>query len=202
MNNETKVIDFFTGEPYSKHKFERHPTSGIVLGERIIDEIVKLNINPLVIDAGCGVNPFKGMFDNLIGFDIAPYPEADFQASFHQAHHIFNREFADVVFALGSCNFGTMEENMYYFDYFMQWLKPGGLCAVRVHIDRKPEASKAGSGVVHVPWTIDSADACAHHWFKNYFDVVEMHIETMNTPPYSKLAVWIWKKKKRIGASK
>jgi hypothetical protein len=46
------------------------------------------------------------------------------------------------------------------------------------------------------------ADQCAHKWFKNYFDVVEMHIETMNTPPYSKLAVWIWKKKQHVGATR
>jgi len=71
MTNETKVIDFFTGQPYTKQKFERHPTSGVVLGQRIIDEIVKLNVNPLVIDAGCGINPFKDMFDNIIGFDAA-----------------------------------------------------------------------------------------------------------------------------------
>jgi len=195
MNNESKVLDFFTRQPYSQDKFERHPTSGFVLGDRIIEEVVKLNINPLVIDAGCGINPFKNMFDNVIGFDIAPYPEADFQASFSGAHHIFGRNFADVVMALGSCNFGTIDENLYYFDYFHQWLKSGGLCAVRVHIDRLPEASKEGSGVVHAPWTLDTADKCAHEWFKDKFDVVEMHIEIMNTPPYSKLGVWIWKKK-------
>ena len=199
MTNENKVLDFFTRKPYTKQKFERHPLSGVVLGERIVDEIVKLNVNPLVIDAGCGINPFKGMFDNLIGFDIAQYPEADFQANFHQAHNIFNREFADVVFALGSCNFGTMEENLYYFDYFMQWLKPGGLCAVRVHIDR--EKRNMEKGIEYVPWTLDSADKCAHQWFKNYFDVVEMHIETMTTEP-TQLAVWIWKKKLHIGTTR
>jgi hypothetical protein len=82
----------------------------------------------------------------------------------------------------------------------MQWLKPGGLCAVRVHIDRKPEAHH--NDITYVPWTLDMADQCAHKWFKNYFDVVEMHIETMNTPPYSKLAVWIWKKKQHVGATR
>jgi len=192
-SNETKVIDFFTGQPYTKQKFERHPTSGFHLGQRIIDEIVKLNVNPLVIDAGCGINPFKDMFDNIIGFDIAPYPEADFQASFHQAHRIFNRDFADVVMALGSCNFGTLEENIYHFDLFYSWLKRGGLCAVRVHVNRTQENMKPG--IEYTPWTIDNADKCAHEWFKDKFDVVEMHIETMNTPPHSQLAVWIWKKK-------
>ena len=64
--NDNKVLDFFTRKPYNQYKFDRHPISGVVLGERIVDEIVKLNVNPLVIDAGCGINPFKKMFDNII----------------------------------------------------------------------------------------------------------------------------------------
>ena len=191
--NQSKVLDFFTRKPYNQDKFDRHPTSGVVLGQRIIDEIVKLNVNPLVIDAGCGINPFKHMFDNLIGFDLAPYPEADFQASFAQAHYIFGREFADVVMALGSCNFGSVNDNLYYFDMFHQWLKPGGLCAVRVHLNRSEDNMEPGTE--YAKWTIAEADACAYQWFKEKFDVVEMHIETMTTQP-TQLAVWIWKKKK------
>ena len=89
--NESKVIDFFTRQPYTQQKFERHPTSGLILAETLIDYIVEMNVNPLVIDAGCGINGFKSTFDNVIGFDIAPYEEADFQASFSEAHHIFGR---------------------------------------------------------------------------------------------------------------
>jgi hypothetical protein len=192
LNNETKVIDFFTRKPYNQDKFDRHPTSGLILAETLIDHIIPMNVNPLVVDAGCGINPFKSTFDNVIGFDIAPYEEADFQASFSGAHHIFGRNFADVVLALGSCNFGTLDENLYYFDYFHQWLKPGGLCAVRVHINRSEDNMEPGTE--YAPWTLANADECAHRWFADKFECLEMHIETMTTQP-TQLAVWIWKKK-------
>ena len=190
--NENKVIDFFTRKPYDIAHFNNHNSSGIALA----DFVNQSRPDGLVIDAGCGINPFKKKFKNLIGFDAAPYPDADFQATFTQAHHMFGREFADVVLALGSCNFGTVNENLYFFDYFHQWLVKGGLCIVRVHLNRAEIHMEPGTE--YAAWTIAEADACAFQYFKDKFKVLDMHIETMisikdGTTPVQ-LAVWVWKK--------
>ena len=190
--NENKVIDFFTRKPYDIDHFNNHNSSGIALA----DFVNQSRPDGLVIDAGCGINPFKKKFKNLIGFDAAPYPDADFQATFTQAHHMFGREFADVVLALGSCNFGTVNENLYFFDYFHQWLVKGGLCIVRVHLNRAEIHMEPGTE--YAAWTIAEADACAFQYFKDKFKVLDMHIETMislkdGTTPVQ-LAVWVWKK--------
>ena len=191
-DNENKVIDFFTRKPYDIDHFNNHESSGIALA----DFVNQSRPDGLVIDAGCGINPFKKKFKNLIGFDAAPYPDADFQATFTQAHHMFGREFADVVLALGSCNFGTVNENLYFFDYFHQWLVKGGLCIVRVHLNRAEIHMEPGTE--YAAWTIAEADACAFQYFKDKFKVLDMHIETMisikdGTTPVQ-LAVWVWKK--------
>ena len=191
-DNENKVIDFFTRKPYDIDHFNNHDSSGILLA----DFVNGVKPNGLVIDAGCGINPFKEKINNLIGFDAAPYEGADFQATFNQAHHIFNRDFADVVLALGSCNFGTLNENLYHFDKFYSWLKKGGLCIVRVHLNRAEIHMEPDTEYAH--WTIESADHCAFKWFKDKFKVLDMHIETMisirdGTTPVQ-LAVWVWKK--------
>ena len=190
--NENKVIDFFTRKPYDINHFNNHESSGIVLA----DFVNGVKPGGLVIDAGCGINPFKDKIKNLIGFDIAPYEQADFQASFDQAHQIFGRDFADVVLALGSCNFGPVEENVYYLDKFYSWLKKGGLCIVRVHLNRAPIHMEEDTEYAN--WTISNADDCAFKWFKDKFKVLDMHIETMisikdGTTPVQ-LAVWVWKK--------
>jgi len=190
--NENKVIDFFTRKPYDINHFNNHESSGIVLA----DFINGVKPGGLVIDAGCGINPFKDKIKNLIGFDIAPYEQADFQASFDQAHQIFGRDFADVILALGSCNFGPVEENVYYLDKFYSWLKKGGLCIVRVHLNRAPIHMEEDTEYAN--WTISNADDCAFKWFKDKFKVLDMHIETMisikdGTTPVQ-LAVWVWKK--------
>ena len=49
-------------------------------------------------------------------------------------------------------------------------------------------------GTEYAPWTLANADECAHRWFADKFECLEMHIETMTTQP-TQLAVWIWKKK-------
>ena len=190
--NENKVIDFFTRKPYDIDHFNNHNSSGIALA----DFVNQSRPDGLVIDAGCGINPFKKKFKNLIGFDAAPYPDADFQATSTLAHHMFVREFADVVLALGSCNFGPVEENIYYFDMFHSWLKKGGLCIVRVHLNRADINKEPNTEYAN--WTIAEADACAFQYFKEKFKVLDMHIETMislrdGTTPVQ-LAVWVWKK--------
>ena len=61
-----------------------------------------------VIDIGCGVNPFKGKIDNLIGIDPA-FPEADYQLSLEDFADQYTNKY-DVAFCLGSINFGDAED--------------------------------------------------------------------------------------------
>ena len=62
-NWKNKVIDFFTRKPYDIDHFNNHNSSGIALA----DFVNQSRPDGLVIDAGCGINPFKKKFKNLIG---------------------------------------------------------------------------------------------------------------------------------------
>jgi trans-aconitate methyltransferase len=97
-------------------------------GRNLIDEVNSLNPK-LVIDVGCGTNVYKKYIKNLIGFDQAPYPQADFQAFLEDA--VFEPESADVIMCLGSLHFGTREQVYEKFDRVIKWLSPGGHIIMR-----------------------------------------------------------------------
>ena len=61
-----------------------------------------------VLDVGCGLNPFKGLIKNLIGIDPA-FEEADYKLTLEDFVSSTNKKF-DVIFCLGSINFGTRED--------------------------------------------------------------------------------------------
>ena len=64
LNDELRNL--FKGREKDKHpKWNKFPTTG----KKFIKEINNLNCN-LVLDLGCGQNPYKGRINNLIGRDI------------------------------------------------------------------------------------------------------------------------------------
>jgi hypothetical protein len=99
----------------------------------------------LVIDAGCGTNPWKTVIKNLIGFDANPFPNTDFQSTIIDAD--FKKESADALLLLGSLQFFNLEYIEENFAKALTWVKPGGFIFMRVikqwdHYTEKQKGSK------------------------------------------------------------
>lgn len=99
-------------------------------GENLVETINSTNPDK-VIDAGCGVNPFKGKIKNLIGIDVHPHPNADIVSSIKNMN--IDPNSVDVVLLLGTLQIVSKD---YIFDNLkkvVSWVKPGGVIIVRVH---------------------------------------------------------------------
>ena len=79
---------------------------------------------------------------------------------------------------------------------FQNWLKKGGICIMRVHLDRRDTARH--DGIEYVEWDAGNAYNVAAEAFKDKFELLEYNIETTQSwadgDPFN-LAVWVWRKK-------
>ena len=88
-----------------EHETERSIRQNLPLyrsltGLGLAQEIAATNPE-LVIDLGCGANPFKGIIPNLIGMDLVKFPTSDLVRPIQHAHNIFQGAIADWVLILG-----------------------------------------------------------------------------------------------------
>ena len=108
LNDELRNL--FNG----KRKRINHPkwNKFPITGKKFIKEINNLNCN-LVLDLGCGQNPYKGRINNLIGIDILDNHLNDplfYQDLYCDIKKLpFKDNVADIVIAFGSINFGDDE---------------------------------------------------------------------------------------------
>ena len=106
-------------------KWNKYSLTGI----NFIKEINNLNPN-LVLDLGCGQNPYKGHINNLIGVDILDNVKNDplyYQDLFCDIKNLpFKDNAADIVIAFGSINFGDDEVIDSQFREAIRVLKRGG----------------------------------------------------------------------------
>lgn len=98
-------------------------------GQILVDRI-GVNTTKKILDVGCGDNEFKQYFgEQLTGID--PYNErADIQVSLE--NYIAPEEY-DIVFALGSINFGDEERISEQVTQVIKFCKPGGMIVIRVN---------------------------------------------------------------------
>ena len=113
-------------------------------GQNLVEEINKLNPG-LVIDAGCGINFFKGKIKNLVGYDPV-FEEADIVCGHWDAP--FKPECADVILALGSVNWGNHDDIAHMLIKLKSWLKPGG----RLYMRGAPGGYKNDQGLKWFQW--------------------------------------------------
>ena len=128
MNKELLelVADQFEKNPYTKEKFLTHSETNMNLVDELAAE------EGLVIDVGCGINPFKPYVKNLIGLDVAHYPEADLTMSIEEASKkVFTNGCASVIIALGSINFGEFSNIKNQIGIMIDLVKPGGKLIMR-----------------------------------------------------------------------
>ena len=125
LNDELRKL--FNGKRRRRNhpKWNKYATTG----KKFIKEINKLNCN-LVLDLGCGQNPYKGHINNLIGIDILDDVLHDplfYQDMYCDIKNLpFKDNVADVVIAFGSINFGDDEVIDSQFREAIRVLKEGG----------------------------------------------------------------------------
>ncbi|TDR47493.1 putative methyltransferase [Tahibacter aquaticus] len=113
---------FFHADTW-RQSIDRFPLSGMAL----VDTVNQLQPR-VVVDVGCGFNPFKGKIRNLVGIDIVN-EHADIVCDLHDAP--FKAESVDVALALGSINFGTEQHILDALAVVSRWLVPGGRLFMR-----------------------------------------------------------------------
>lgn len=157
-------------------------------GENLIKEINDLS-PLLVIDAGCGINFFKGKIKNLVGYDPV-FEEADIKCDHYTAP--FASNCADVILALGSVNWGSHDDIAHMLIKLKSWLKPGG----RLYMRGAPGGYKNDSGLEWFQWGTKEI---------NYFaDLLDFTVErtaleynttgTLQTREWPHRYVWVYRR--------
>ena len=98
-------------------------------GQALVDRIGVLT-NKKILDVGCGDNEFKQFFGKqLTGID--PFNDrADLKVSMEE--YVAPEDY-DIVFALGSINFGNTETIRGQVEKIVDFCKPGGMIVIRVN---------------------------------------------------------------------
>lgn len=117
-------------------------------GWQLVDEINNLNPEK-VLDVGCGYHPFKGRIKNLIGID--PYNnQADYEVDILE-YKVKPASF-DVIIALGSINFNSIDEIESRFSHCVNLLKLNG----KFYLRANPGIThKTGPYVDIFPWNFE-----------------------------------------------
>ena len=94
------------------------------LHERKNSTVNLLDKNASIVDAGCGGNPFKTIFPNLIAFDMVDYGNQDFVCSILEAP--IEEGTQDVVLCFGVLHECPDEYHLPNIVKMLSWLKPNG----------------------------------------------------------------------------
>lgn len=195
-----QVKQQFEEFPYTKEKFLTHSKTNM----NLVDELKE--IEGLVIDVGCGINPYKEHVKNLIGLDVAHYPESDLTMSIEEASDIFQPGCADCVIALGSVNFGEFDNIMNQIGIMIDLVKPGGKLIIRARQLSERKIVRNQKAFRHHGWTLDEV----YQVYEKYKDKVEwIHEPIEETAAAGKIGapgqaddeaimrlfVWRWKRK-------
>jgi len=153
MKNEKllqSVKQQYENFPYSYEKFLSHSLTN----ENLVEELNSYDAN-IILDVGCGVNPFKGKVKNLIGLDVADYPAADLIAPIEKAKDFFLEGSIDVIVALGSINFGTFDNIITQLGIMIDLVKPGGTLILRGRGKNRRSIVRNERAFIHHQWTLD-----------------------------------------------
>jgi len=201
----SQVKKHFDDANYSRARWETHTHSSA----NLIPFLQNLNAN-LIIDMGCGTNPYKQHVNNVIGLDVGNYPEADINLSVQEVHalNIFQDNCADAVLALGSINFGDWDWVKEQLNICVNWCKPGGYIICRARLNDHTELHRR-KGFTQYGWQTDDVYKLTDEWADRVELYQEPVVETAaggaakngaghGTPDYDRkinLVVWYWKHK-------
>jgi len=109
----------------------------------------KIRLGESVLDVGCGNNPFKGYIANLTGIDPA-FDTADYKCTLEEFES--NIKF-DVVFCLGSINFGTEATVLNQINCVVNLLNPHGRIYWRCNPGLQDHDNAECKNIEFFPWT-------------------------------------------------
>lgn len=112
----------------------------------------KVDKNAKILDVGCGDNNMKDYFPNLTGIDPAN-PKADFRVALEEFDVMYRAESFDVVFALGSLNFGRSIDVLVECGLAVHILRPGGTIYFRCNPGSYDHAHVGLHKTEIYPWT-------------------------------------------------
>tara|TARA_B100002019_G_scaffold220933_1_gene193720 strand:- start:5467 stop:6108 length:642 start_codon:yes stop_codon:yes gene_type:complete len=113
--------------PENLSRFSAKRNNAKISKEHDIREIFPLDAN--IVDAGCGVNPYKKYFPNLIGFDFVDYGNQDYVCKILDAP--IELESQDGVLCLGVLHECPDDYHLPNIEKMLSWLRPGGLLIMR-----------------------------------------------------------------------
>jgi SAM-dependent methyltransferase len=91
--------------------------------------VEKFNKEDNIVDAGCGGSYFKGIFPNLIAFDIVDYNNQDYVCNILDAP--IPEDSQDGVFCFGVLHECPDEYHLPNIEKMLTWLKPNGQLVMR-----------------------------------------------------------------------
>ena len=108
-------------------------------GEYLVDLIEEEDgHNAMILDIGCGVNPFKKYFRNLIGVDPGDWGNADLQLDCNGAFNLFQSNSFDWILGIGFIHHCNTTEIHLAIEQMKSLVKPGGKIAMLVNHDKRP----------------------------------------------------------------
>jgi hypothetical protein len=128
-------------------------------GDRTLDQytysgwalIDKVQEDELVLDVGCGTNPFKGKIKNLVGIDITNVG-SDIQVAIED---YYPGMLYDVAFCLGSLNFGSRENVYNQIKKVDSLLKDDGRIYWRCNPGRRDHNNSQCADVPFFDWNVE-----------------------------------------------
>ena len=202
-----QVRNHFNSANYSRDRWKTHSESSYSLIPWLQEQEADL-----ILDIGCGTNPYKEHVNNLIGMDAANYPEADLNMAAEEVKDagIFQDNCADIVMALGSINFGDWDNVLILnqLEICIDWCKPGGYIVCRARLNDHTELNLK-KGFVQYGWKVEDIYTAT----EIFSDKVELYREPVvetaaggakringdhGSPDHDRkinLAVWYWKHK-------
>lgn len=141
---QNKIISTFRNKQGRPLEFKKFPENAI----KMIDEINAMNPD-VVLDLGCGTNLYKNKINNLVGVDILDRHE-DITCAIEDLDTKFDENYADIVLALGSINFGNDDLILKQIKQVKRVCKPGGLIYFR--------CNPISTHEIYFQWDFDKID--------------------------------------------
>ncbi len=138
---DTYLLKYFRDvwKPRTDYKF-----TGLSLADNILD-------HELVIDVGCGNNPYRGIIKNLVGIDPA-FEQADVKVAIED--YVTDVKF-DVALCLGSINFGSLDVITNQINCVVNLLKPNARIYWRCNPGLRDHGNSECQEIDFFPWSFD-----------------------------------------------
>lgn len=145
MTVDQQYLNTYFGTVWHRNNgdMSNYTKTGLSLVNKVTDD-------ELVLDVGCGANPFKGLIKNLVGIDPA-FDQADYKCTIEEFET--DTKF-DVAFCLGSINFGDRSDIERQIAKVVSLLKPKARIYWRCNPGLQDHANDDCKQIQFYPWSV------------------------------------------------